>query len=410
MKIRRFPFLVILVVIAFAALYPAFTVRADALDNWTINQVSTNFFGLRCATYGSGRYVAAGGYSDYGVLLSSDDGQNWSLRSNGGGLSGSGLSFVESLIYAGGRFVAVGFWGGTAVSTDGVNWSVSNVNGNIDYGLYGVAYRPAGNYVAVGGRTGNDLNIFTSTDGITWTARHSTSQANATLGDVAYGAGLFVAIGIDESGFGVNDSGNIYTSGSGTTWTKRNIPGGSKVSFCNGIFIVPLSPGTNLLSPDGINWSPMKTGISNRFGKVNYANGLFMARAGNSLATSTDGSNWVQYAQTIPGTSDFASDGNRLVTVGNNFQPWGPYSANGYTYLSDVLVGVRITNSPPQQIILLGLIGRSYRIEYTDALAISGSNTWQILTTLQLTNNPCYMMDTTAMNSSTRFYRGVLLP
>jgi hypothetical protein len=70
---------------------------------------------------------------------------------------------------------------------------------------------------------------------------------------------------------------------------------------------------------------------------------------------------------------------------------------------------VRLTTSDPPKIAVSGLVGRTNRIEYTDALA-TGTNNWQTLTTLELPSSPYLVTDSTATNSSQRFYRGVLLP
>ncbi|MFO1511757.1 MAG: hypothetical protein U1F83_02410 [Verrucomicrobiota bacterium] len=368
---------------------------AGPLDNWTTNQVSTNSFGLDCAVYGNGRYVAYGEYSDYGVIMSSEDGINWSLRLDG--KTNATFSFSLALVYTGNRFFALGGFGGSAVSTNGVDWTVFShyANGLIGGLFTSVAYGAA-RYVMVGG------GAYTSTDAITWTAHNPPGG----VVDVAYGASKFVAIG--------DNSGHAYTSSAGTTWTDRSILGGNKISFCNGIFIVPYGLGTNLISSDGISWTTANTGITGLLGKVTFANGLFIARAGVYLATSTDGTNWVQYPQILPGTAlrgyQIATDGSRLVTVGGTYASGGPNYYNGYTYYSDALVTVGITNTSPAQIVLSGLVGRSYRIEYVDALLSADSNNWQTLTALQLPITPYLFTDTAATNSSHRFYRGVLLP
>ena len=310
-----------------ALVFLSLAAPADVLDHWTTNQASTNYFGLRCVAYGNGRYVAGGGFYDAGVLLSSEDGQQWSVRCMGG--SSSGLGFLDSVIYAGGRFVAVGLWGQTAVSTDGINWSI----GDVPYGLapsdgfYGAAYGN-GVYVAVGGPACSaDLNVFTSPDGQSWTAQHSTSPSGASLGDVAYGeACRFVAIGIGSA------AGHAYTSSDGTNWTQHTIAGGTQISYCHGHFLIPLGPGTNLISSDGLTWSAQRTGLTTLLGKATYSHGSYLARAGAALAASADGTNWFQYPQPLPGTSTVASDGQRLVTVGNDDFPFYPLFGNACTY------------------------------------------------------------------------------
>src|SRR6266550_883531 len=102
---------------------PCFSSQAGLMDHWTTNQVSTNHFGLTYVVYGNGRYVAYGPYSDYGSLMSSEDGVNWVLRNDGGGASGSGLSYSVALSYAGGKYFALGGFGVSAVSSDGISWN-----------------------------------------------------------------------------------------------------------------------------------------------------------------------------------------------------------------------------------------------------------------------------------------------
>jgi hypothetical protein len=157
-------------------------------------------------------------------------------------------------------------------------------------------------------------------------------------------------------------------------------------------------------------------------GNVTYVSGLFMAQCGISisnsfLATSTDGTNWIQYARPLPNywTSTYdlpdpdggmATDGTHLVCVG------APNATNdrytNFIYTSDVLVGVRLTNNPPHSIALSGLIGRTCQIQSADSLNV-GANGWRTNTTLQLPTTPYVWTDPTAPNSS-RFYRGALLP
>ena len=226
---------------------------------------------------------------------------------------------------------------------------------------------------------------------------------------VAYGPSIFVVLGADNGYNSIADSGHTYTSTSGNTWTQRAIPAGGRfISYINGCFIVPYASGTNLISSDGINWIAINTGITGKLGKVSFANGLFIGRSGSTLATSTNGTNWVQYPQALPG-GDFATDGSRLVTVGSKYTG-PPLLSDSYTYLSDVLVGIRMTAAPPPRVTLSGLVGRLYRIEYADALTNGASTIWQPLLTLQLPASPNLITDNTATNSAQRFYRGVLLP
>ena len=273
-----------------------------------------------------------------------------------------------------------------------------------------------GLYVVVGS-TNNVASIMTSPDGTTWTYRKAGISPGGPINGLAYGNRRFVAIG--------NNDGNVYASGplnAGTSWTQYAILGGSGISSANGLFFVPVNNNSNLLSTDGINWSLTATGLTNMLGAVTYGNGIFMAQcgisaAGSYFATSTDGTNWFQYAMALPNycgifdTSDFdsslATDGTRLVSVGSSDHNSG-FFFNGFIYTSDVLAGIRLTNSPAANVALSGLVGRNYQIQSADMLT-AGANIWRTNASLQLTNTPIVWTDATATNSA-RFYRGVLLP
>jgi hypothetical protein len=332
---------------------------------------------------------------------------HWTVRADGNPINGgSGIPvWALKVSYANGRFIAVSAWGGTSTSTNGTSW----IHAYVPTQLYlnGATFG-GGRYVAVGeadfGAPATVSNIVTSTDGVTWTLRRSHPTEGGRILDVTYGAGLFVAIGADD--------GFTYTSPNATTWTKRNILGGHEIGYYNNIFIVPYNSGTNLVSADGINWAVVNTGVSNLLGKPMLANGVFMARAGSPyiglgpyLVTSTDGTNWAQYSQTLPGRS-LATDGACLVSVSST--PTNVLNYNSFVYSSDTLVSLRMANTAPPTVMLSGLVGRSYRIEAKDDLA--DTNVWQPLITLQLPNTPYLFTDSTATNSSQRFYRGVLLP
>jgi len=373
---------------------------ADVLDTWTTNQVSTNWFGLRGVVYGNGVYVAAGMYLDWGTIISSEDGFNWTVRADANFPDpNSGPSWGLGVYFANNRFVGVSRWGCTSVSTNGTNWVVSYVSFPPLLRLSGGTFGD-GRYVVVGQVDPFDgsstvSNILTSTDGVTWTPRRSHPTEARIIYTVAYGAGTYVAIG----------EGFSYTSPDAATWTRHSMPDGYLISYCNNIFIVPYGAGTNLISTDGINWDARNTGISNTMELITFANGLFLSRAANLIVTSTDGTNWLQHSQTVPGWG-LASDGSRFVTVG--YVPHGPVQYDSFVHTSDIIVGLRMTNTSPPKVVLSGLVGRSYQIEAKNDLADTTS--WQVLTTLQLPTTPYLFTDTAATNSSHRFYRGVLLP
>ena len=354
---------------------------------------------MDCVLYANGRYVAFGEYSDYGFILSSEDGKNWTLRSDG---ISSGISYSLGLTYAGGKFFALGGFGVSGVSSDGISWDAFFFP---NYGnASGVAFG-AGVYVAVSDGSadfGFGSCLARSLDGKNWT-----SVGNSTpFGDIVFGSGRFVAIGI------YGNPGFVYRSSNGTNWTQYPIPGGSQISFQNNRFIVPYGPGTNLISTDGISWATVETGVTNLIEKILFSNGILLARAGSYLVTSTDVTNWVQYANPLPGNSfrqaNLATDGAQIVTTGFTFGP--PPYYHGFIYNSEELVGIRMTSSSPPTIAVWGLVGRVCGIDYSDEIPVAGNTVWHPLTTFRLSANPDVIFDDTAANSQHRFYRAVLFP
>lgn len=404
---RSFRFLqpwVLVAGVATALLTLAFAAKSQSfLEPWSTNQVS-DIAQVDCLIYANGRYVAFGQYSDWGVILSSDDGRTWTGRSDGRGEpSPSGLSYAVGLCYTGTRFFALGGFGTSAVSADGVNWTVFSLPDWVT--PLGVAYGN-GKYVAATEATWDgNRNIAISSDGTTWIAVSSSSPAGVWMRDITFGAGRFVALPFE------GDPGRAYVSSNGLNWSRPTIPlPGSRISHVNNLFIISAGPGTNLLSTNGLNWAIVSTGLSGALGKVQFANGIFLAKAGSALAASQDGTNWVQYLPTIPGNSyvepNFATDGNRLLSVGGT---WTPIYYKGFVYTCDRLCNLEMAGGNPPTLRATGLVGRSNRIEFADVLSSGAGSPWRTLTNFRLTTNPIVIEDHTATSIPARFYRSYLL-
>jgi hypothetical protein len=385
--------------------------RADALDNWTRSQVVTNpigyqGLGLGGVAYGNGRYVAVGQYSgdDNGVIQTSEDGVNWTMRTS----QNYSVLDLYDVTFGNGVFVAVGwdYFGGNNIyhSTNGINWTphttaIANVN-RVTFG--GGVFVAVGDGALISPSSGyTNSRIYISPNGTTWTARNDGGPplgSYSPMRDVAYGAGQFVA---------VDDSHHFYTSTGISAWTRTtDIRAGSGVSFCNGLFIVPSGPGTNLVSTDGLSWSLLTNTTAALFRRVLYAGGNYLALSSSNAFTSTDGTNWVQ--RNLQPAAEVSLWGGvfgarNFVAVGYTF-PSSPSLPVVYT--SDPFVTVNMNQGFPPQLKVSGLLGRSYRIE---SLADVRSTNWQTLGSFTLTNSPTIWPDATATNAS-RFYRAVLLP
>lgn len=128
-----------------------------------------------------------------------------------------GSSGAYDILFANGVFVAVGQAGfafprvnkGVAYSTDGITYTVANIDPEDSSQLKGVRYSLAygnGTWVSVGsGKTAY------STDGINWTFTDSANN-NTTYRAVTYKNNLFCAVG---------DGGAVMTSTNGINWTGR---------------------------------------------------------------------------------------------------------------------------------------------------------------------------------------------
>lgn len=127
-----------------------------------------------------------------------------------------------------------------------------------------------------------------------WQWRNPPPQGNV-LNEVAYGDGVFVAVG---------NAGTIITSADGgATWTLR--PSGTihplyGITCGNGIFVAVGDHGTVTTSFDGGNtWTPKVVGSMKCLGGVVYANNTFIVVGEDQVVTSEDGLNWTSNSQTI---------------------------------------------------------------------------------------------------------------
>ncbi len=318
---------------------------------WTNSITVTNTGNLLSITYGNGRYVAG---SEYRTIWTSTDGLNWTNPAPD--LSIYPYASDVAVAYGNGVFVGVaGYEGDVLTSPDGLNWTVQQLNTNANTYVY---FRDVkfgnGRFVAV-----SDYAIATSIDGTNWLF-NSTSQP---LRGVACGNENFVAVGDNT----------ILTSNDGTNWISQ-ISGQfgvlSAVAFGGGFFVATgpgiYSPGLSVEAPiwissDGIHWSSRHSKTSRGLLNVAFGNGTFV--------------------------------------IGGE---------TGAILQSDPVMYLTLTMQPAPQLLLWGPVNRSYRIEYANSM--SPSSQWAELATVMANQIPASFSDPSWTNSTTRFYRAVLLP
>ncbi len=201
--------------------------------------------------YGGGQFVAVGAN---GLVVRSTDGITWIPSSSGPTTNYRGIT------YANGQFVAVGSAGIIGTSPDGLAWTArtSGTPENLERVTYG-----NGIYVATGFNVNSPVRR--SADCITWTAG---SPISGGVFDITFGNGQFVA-----AVMGVN----IFTSTDGLAWTARtsNSPFSLRgLTYVNGQFIAVGNSASVVTSPnDGgapVNQAPtVANTIPNQVATVN---------------------------------------------------------------------------------------------------------------------------------------------
>lgn len=217
---------------------------------------------------------------------------------------------IQSIAYGNGIYVAVGSGNNIWTSSNGTSWTNRSPSNVSNYWLF-VAF---GNGIFIAGSLtgGYDANRFiTSSDGVTWTVI-SDSSASTTIKStlwrgIAYSdtLGLFV-------GVGATTSNRLMTSTDGINWSLLSVSGvanSSWLSVCwgGGKFVAVADGGSNrvLYSSDGTNWT-LTTGITTEYWvSVRYVKDRYIAVAYNGSSTrimkSTDGANWSAVTSPVSG-------------------------------------------------------------------------------------------------------------
>jgi hypothetical protein len=260
--------------------------------------VAKNTWVLRTAGFGSTNVAAVFGNNTYvivgnsggvsGRIITSTNSIIWTLRSSGNDLGGAG-SLLRHLSFASDKPSAAYLTGNTNValtSTNAIYWT-RQLTG------FGSTAQAASTYF-----NGEYLIGGASTTTVTWIA-----SGPATTGDflgTTYGNGLFVVGGI---------SGRIFTSPDGITWTARTNAGNGQMGFSNsdrsivyasdqGIYVGAFGSQV-VTSTNAIIWTLRSTGQTTAittiaYGLVNGTTPTYVAGINlpNALRTSTNAIFW----------------------------------------------------------------------------------------------------------------------
>jgi hypothetical protein len=148
-------------------------------------------------------YVGVGGIENVGIVFNSTDFTNWTNRT-----PASGVRALNGIVYANGKYTAVGRNTVVESTDNGVTWTQIATPANE---FFKIAYG-ASRYVAVGQTSGAAGIIQYSPDGINWTTANTD---NNYFFKVKYLNGRFIAVGMSNDLY----TGVIYQSTDGISWT-----------------------------------------------------------------------------------------------------------------------------------------------------------------------------------------------
>jgi hypothetical protein len=271
---------------------------AGPLDQWRRVHPAPQNEVLYDVSYGNGRFIGVG---ENGTLVHSTNGIHWSATRMRGDALISGITFGN------GQFVAVG-GANILSSTTGIGWSPAV--GWTELELQSVIFAN-GRFVAVGGDS-----ILTSADGLNWAHAIVASGDYRRVMDVAYGNGVFVAVGHDIEGR------NVFVSTNGTHWQDvARVPAHiDALTFANNVFVAVGDDGAVYTSADGLNWTERDSTVSQRLRGVAYGNGTFVAVGSRGrIVRSANGITWSRSTSSTPDRLESVRFLNNLfVAVGEN--------------------------------------------------------------------------------------------
>lgn len=230
--------------------------------------------------------ISAG--SSLTITASSLPGYNWTARSVANDL--------RRVSWLGNQFVALDNLGIIFTSPDGVTWTAQTLG--LPYQINGVTWSGT-QFVAVGfGQNG--AAILNSSDAVTWTPQITpqTPPDFYNLMSITWSRTKFVAVGgrSPVADFvSIPGSGTILTSPDGVSWVSQTLSSAAMLAdvVWSGKQFVAVGNGTILTSPDGELWTPQDSKAVSGLNSVIWSGTQLVAVGlGGTVVTSPDGLSW----------------------------------------------------------------------------------------------------------------------
>ena len=318
------PFLILLtiLVVVLPALFltPTQTEAAAPFETWNSVSPLPTTGSIDGITYGDGKLVAVGGSKIF-TSTNGVDGTSWTTVDLGGGIN------LNAVVYGKSMFVVVGSSGNLYTSSDGYTWTqrfpVPAINPDIN--LRTISY---GNerFVAVGDNGSGNTMVVRSSDGINWVSAATFPAGHqCTLNGITFDANKFVAVG--RFFFtGPSPTAAAFVSPDGFSWivyemfpSIPTIVVPEAVTYGNDYFVA-VAPNWVFTSTDGQHWG--RQGTSYNLRGIANAYLIFVAVGdGGTIVTFTDPNNSASWTPQVSGTSNQLSgvdlgDDTRFFVVG----------------------------------------------------------------------------------------------
>jgi len=313
-------------------LFSALNARpSDPLDHWHWRAPLPQGYSFHGATVTSNLFVAVG---EFGTILLSTNGIDWLIT------NAPVITNLNSVCFTGDRFVVVGDGGTILTSTTGTDWTRQTAPTSRN--LYSVTH--GNGLVAAVGSSGT---ILTSATGSSWRSRNAGFDTIVDLSDVTFGAGQFVTVGQafhDDFSTGIS-----AISADGTNWQSANsgtLAPFSSVVYGNEMFLAAAGS-MFAASPDGLHWGYYYLGLRTNAVDLDFAGGRFVAAGWSGILHSPDGTNWTAAVEPADSFRCISTSGGRGIAVGRtgrlavstNVTEWRVISSGPTIYQNSITFG-----------------------------------------------------------------------